>query len=273
MEKTQSVRSWIEDLPKRGRILFCADDLRHQFPDVTDDAIRLSIYRLKNKGRICSVWRKFYVVVPDEYALRGFVPPIEYIEKLMDNLGHKYYVGLLSAAALHGSSHQQPQSFTVAVNTSDIRSKKDKNVSVRFFTKSQIVDDHLLRRNASYGEINISDPIMTVLDLILYENRIGGLERAAEVIDGLIDVLEITDTSSELWRSFPIPVIQRFGFILDSILSCPELGDMLYQKTRNINITFRRILLDPKSKLNDSHECLYDPKWKIVINTDLELDQ
>jgi predicted transcriptional regulator of viral defense system len=158
MEKTQSVRSWIEDLPKRGRILFCADD-------------------------------------------------------------------------------------------------------------------HLLRRNASYGEINISDPIMTVLDLILYENRIGGLERVAEVIGGLIDVLEITDTSSELWRSFPIPVIQRFGYILDSILDYPELGDMLYQKTRNINIAFRRSFLDPKSKHKDKHEYLYDPKWKIVVNTDLELDQ
>ena len=273
MEENQSVRGWIEDLPKRGRIIFCFDDLKSQFPNLTNEAIRLSVHRLKSKGRVCSVWRKHYVVVPDEYALRGFVPPIEYIDKLMKSLGHKYYVGLLSAAALHGSSHQQPQSFMIVVNSNDVKSKADSNISLRFIAKSQIHEDLLVRKNASYGEVFISNPIMTALDLIQYENRIGGLERAAEVINGLADELKIADSQSELWTSFPIPVVQRFGYILESILGYAELGDAVYQKIRNTGIVLRKSYLDSKLKHIATDEFNYDPKWKMIVNTDLELDK
>ena len=271
MEENKSVRGWIEDLPKRGRIIFCVDDLKVQFPNVTNEAIRLSVHRLKNKGRVCSVWRKYYVVVPDEYALRGFVPPIEYIDKLMNSLGYKYYVGLLSAAALHGSSHQQPQSFMVVVNSNDVKSKADNNISLCFIAKSQIIEDLLLRKNASYGEVLVSNPIMTALDLILYENRIGGLERAAEVIDGLSDDFKIADSQSELWTSFPIPVIQRFGYILESILGYTKLSDAVYQKLCNTGIELRKNYLDSKLRHSTTDEFTYDPKWKIIVNTDLEL--
>jgi len=272
MEENQSVRGWIEDLPKRGRIVFCFDDLKKQFPIISNEAIRLSVHRLKKKGRVCSVWREHFVAVPDEYALGGFVPPVEYIDKLMNSLGHKYYVGLLSAAALYGSSHHQPQSFMVVVNSNNIKSKKDKNISLRFISKSQIHEGNLIRKNASYGEVMVSNPIMTALDLINYENRIGGLERAAEVIAGLADELNISDSQSELWASLPMPVIQRFGYILESLLGYNELGDALYRKTKCIGIVFRKSCLDPKLKHIVNDESAYDSKWKIIINTDLELD-
>ena len=273
MEESQRVRGWIEDLPKRGRIMFCVDDLKHRFPGSSNDAIRLSIHRLKNKGKVCSIWRQFYVVIPDEYALRGFVPPIEYIDKLMNSLGHKYYVGLLSAAALHGSSHQQPQSFMIVVNSNNIRSRTDKNIDLRFFAKSQIPDELLLRRNATYGELNISNPVVTALDMILYEDRVGGLERAAAVIDGLVDEIDIADSRPEQWTSFPIPVIQRFGYVTESILGYTELGDSIYKKIQDIGIIFRKSFLDPKVKLENDNDLSYDLKWKIIINTNLEMDE
>lgn len=272
MDENLSVRSWIEDLPKRGRITFNIGDVEQQFPNMTKGAIRASIYRLANKGRVCSVWRNYYVVVPDEYSRRGFVPPIEYIDNLMNYLGHSYYVGLLSAAALHGSSHQQPQSFMIVTSSKDIKNKASQNVDLRFFIKSRITPESVQRRNASYGEVNISNPIMTALDLILYENRIGGLERAAEVIRGFTEELNIAESNPALWDSFPIPVIQRFGYILESILGYPNLGDAVHQKVRIMGISFRKSLLDPKMKLKNTNECPYNPKWKIVVNTGLELD-
>jgi len=272
MEENRSVRNWIEDLPKRGRIGFSIDDVESQFPNMAKTTVRSSIYRLVSKGRVCSIWRNYYVVVPDEYALRGFVPPIEYIDKLMTHLGHDYYVGLLSAAALYGSSHQQPQSFMVVTNSEDIRSKVSRNVDLRFFVKSHINNEFVQRRNASYGEVMISDPIMTALDLILYENRIGGLERAAAVIDGLVEYLDIAGASPILWTSFPIPVIQRFGYILESVLGHLKLADAVHQKVRGMGNGFRKNLLDPKAKPSDSDEHMFDQKWKITVNTNLELD-
>jgi len=248
------------------------DDVLQQFPDMPKETVRSSIYRLINKGRVCSIWRNYYVVVPDEYALHGSVPPIEYIDILMRYLGHKYYVGLLNAAAIHGSSHQQPQSFMVVVNSNNIRSKESADVGLRFFAKAHIHDELLLSRNATYGEIKISDPITTALDLILYENRVGGLERAATVVEGLADELDISGSTYAVWAHFPVPVIQRFGYIVESILGYTELGDAIYHKTRDAGITFRKCFLDPGSKDRGDRDLLYEPKWKIIVNTDLEIE-
>ena len=248
MEGNQSVRSWIEDLPKRGRITFSIDEVERQFVNMTKETIQSSIYRMASKGRVCSVWRNYYVVIPDEYALRGIVPPIEYIDNLMRHLGHRYYVGLLSVAALHGSSHQQPQSFMVVTNSDNIKSKVSRNVNIRFFVKSHIFDDFILRKNASYAEVMVSDPVMTALDLILYESRIGGLERAAAIIDGLIEELDFTSVDPKLWISFPTPVVQRFGYIVEMLLGHTELGDIVYQDLRNMNRGFRKSYLDPRAR-------------------------
>lgn len=272
MEGNQSVRNWIEDLPKRGRITFSIDDVERQFMNMNKEAIRASIYRLIKKGRVYSVWRNYYVVIPDEYALRGFVPPVEYIDNLMHHLDHRYYVGLLSAAALHGSSHQQPQSFTVVTSSDDIKSKVWRNVDLRFFVKSKIYDDFLQQKNASYGGVKVSGPIMTALDLIFYENRIGGLERAAAVIDGFAEKLDITSSNPKLFASFPLPVIQRFGYIVELILGNAELGDTVNQIIRSMGYGFRKSFLDPRAKSTIADEYPYNQRWKIIVNADLEID-
>lgn len=272
MQASQSVRGWIEDLPKRGRITFGMEDAMRQFSHMPKETVRSSIYRLISKERVRSVWRDFYVIVPDEYALRGFVPPIEYMDNLMRHIGHKYYVGLLSAAALYGSSHQQPQSLTVVVDSNDIRSKDAPDVGFRFVAKTPIHESFLESKNASYGEVKISDPVMTALDLILYENRIGGLERAATVIEGLVDEFDIAGSDPAMWATFPIPVIQRFGYIVDSILGNTELADIVYQKTRDMKIAFRKTFLDLGTESRGNEGYSFDPRWKVIVNTDLEVD-
>jgi len=160
----------------------------------------------------------------------------------------------------------------VVTNSENVKSKVSRNVDLRFFVKSNINNEYVQRRNASYGEVMISDPIMTALDLILYENRIGGLERAATVIEGLVEELDIASSSTALWDSFPIPVIQRFGYIVGTVLGYLELGDEVHQRLRNMGNGFRKSFLDPRIKPNDTDESTYDPKWKIIVNTDLELD-
>ena len=272
MEGNRSVRSWIEDLPKRGRITFSIDEVERQFVNMAKETIQSSIYRMASKGRVCSVWRNYYAVVPVEYALRGFVPPIEYIDNLMRHLGHRYYVGLLSAAALHGSSHQQPQSFMVVANSDNIKSKVSRNVDIRFFVKSHICDDFIQRKKASYAEVMVSDPVMTALDLILYENRIGGLERAAAIIGGLAEEFDFTSVDPQLWVSFPTPVVQRFGYIVEMVLEYAELGDTVYQALRNIDGGFRKSFLDPRARLKETGEYQYNPRWKIIVNADMEID-
>ena len=102
------------------------------------------------------------------------------------------------------------------------------------------------------------------------------MERAVAVIDGLIDELEeelnVIGLDSNIWTTFPITTIQRFGFILESILGYSELGDTVYKKIYDIGIVLRKSLLDPRTKLKGTKEFPCDLKWKIIANTDLELD-
>jgi predicted transcriptional regulator of viral defense system len=76
----------------------------------------------------------FYVIVPLEYASSGILPPEWFIDELMKFLRQPYYVGLLSAAAIHGAAHQQPQEFHVVIPEA-LRSIKEhlpENLEIRW---------------------------------------------------------------------------------------------------------------------------------------------
>jgi len=267
-DQSVSVRKWIEDLPKRGRITFSMTEAESRFSHMSKMAVRSSIYRLIEKGRLYSVWRGFYVIIPDEHALKGFVPPIEYIESLMAYTGNKYYVGLLSAAALHGAGHQQPQILTVVTDSNDIRSIGNK--SIAFFAKALIPESNLLDRNVGLGKVTLSSPELTALDLVYYENRVGGLNRVVEIINELD--IDFKKTKPELLRTHKTPVIQRLGYILENALSLDEHGADLYSLSQAEKIRFRKTPLDSRQKLNDNKYPEND-KWNIIVNCDLEADK
>ena len=72
-----------------------------------------ALYLLRQKGILFSPYRAFYVILPPQYRLIGFVPPSYYMDYLMKLLGKSYYFGLLSAAVFHGAAHQRPMSDVV----------------------------------------------------------------------------------------------------------------------------------------------------------------
>ena len=266
-ETAISVRNWIEDLPKRGRITFSMLEAENRFPKMPKKAVRSSIYRLIEKERIYSAWRGFYVIVPDEHALKGIVPPIEYIDSLMAYTGHKYYVSLLSAAAIYGAGHHQPQVLTVVSDSNDIRSIR--NSSILFFSKTSVPESYLLEQNAGYGKVVLSSPELTAMDLICYENRIGGLNRAVEIIRELS--LDFTTLENDFWQMYRTPIIQRLGFILENVLGQNKNGTDVYLQSQAAGVRYRKTLLDPISKQTDV-ELQEDRKWKIVINCELEVE-
>ena len=47
------------------------------------------------------------MIIPPQYALKGNIPPSYYIDQLMEVLEKPYYVCLLTAAAMHGATHQR----------------------------------------------------------------------------------------------------------------------------------------------------------------------
>ena len=119
-----SIASWIYDKPLRGNYTFTHDEVAQAFPDTSSGSIARALTREVSKGRIMSPLRSFYVIIPDEYVLRGAVPQSFYLDDMMHHLGRKYYVALLSAASYHGASHQVPLRFSGMIESPAMRDKK-----------------------------------------------------------------------------------------------------------------------------------------------------
>ena len=75
--------------------------------------VPLSLQRARDARKIVSVTKGGWVPVPPVYRSAGAPPPIQYIDYVMRHLGHPDYVGFLSAARIHGASHQVPMVFQV----------------------------------------------------------------------------------------------------------------------------------------------------------------
>jgi predicted transcriptional regulator of viral defense system len=169
--------------------------------------IRNALYRLSKKGTIQSVWHGFYVIVSPEYGFKGVVPPTEYIDQLMKYLDKEYYVGLLNAAAFQGAAHQQPQTFSIVVNTDNLRGKIKKGVKINFVAKKNIPVRYIKQLTTRNGYINISTPELTAMDLLLYIREVGGINRVSTVLNELAEVMDFQNIGSDFLSYFNSAVI------------------------------------------------------------------
>lgn len=79
--------------------------------------------------------RGFYVIITDEYALRGTVPQEVYLDQMMQHLKRTYYIALLNAAEYHGAAHQAPMSFSVMIEPPSMRNKKTDKYHTLYFCR------------------------------------------------------------------------------------------------------------------------------------------
>ena len=103
------IAKYLDELQAGGIYTFTFSDIRRRFSEIQERSLQVSLSRMTGKGRIVVVRSGFYIIIPPEYSHPGILPPALYVDDLMKYLGKEYYVGLLSAAALLGSAHQQPQ--------------------------------------------------------------------------------------------------------------------------------------------------------------------
>jgi hypothetical protein len=111
----EEVSAFVDQLQATGTYTFSHANARAALP-TSEIAVDNALRRLKKRSRIVTPRRGFYVIVPTEYITAGSPPPSWFIDDLMGFLGQPYYVGLLSAAAIQGASHQQPMTFQVVTD-------------------------------------------------------------------------------------------------------------------------------------------------------------
>jgi len=230
MMNNSKISNWINEQQSIGNYSFSLNYLRSSMPNKTDNSIKLALSRLVEKNKIISIYKGFYIIIPPSYANLGILPPVLFLDDLMHYIRRPYYISLLSAAALHGSAHQQPQSFFVCTNLPSMRNTVKKGIQIKYVSKRSFPESHILKKKTESGYVNVSDPILTALDLVNYHKVIGGYNRAATIICELAEEIDGNSIDSHIFQLAPKSDIQRLGYLLEFVCNELELANLLFQK-------------------------------------------
>lgn len=263
-----SLNDWITEQEKRGITTFSFQKIRNVFSERSEKALKTDINRLVVSKRIQFVYKGFYVIIPTQYQLKGIVPPSYYINELMDYLGKPYYIGLLSAAALYGASHQRVM-VTQIVTTGPRPRTSNKNTLLNWNYRMQIPNELLESRNAEMGRINYSSAELTAVDIVQFASNIGGYQRASTVLAELVDMVDVSKIEGVLPYT-TATTLQRLGYLLEFVLFEQEKADELYAIMKKQNGYFNAVLM---SSEHPSLENAESNRWRINMNIDIEIDE
>ncbi|MFT3901995.1 MAG: type IV toxin-antitoxin system AbiEi family antitoxin [Niabella sp.] len=266
-EQYKYLDSFIDEQRANGKYSFTTEGL-HSELEVSENALKKTLQRLKNQESVVMVRRGFYVIVPPEYRAKGIIPTNLYVNDLMKFLNRDYYVGLLNAAAYHGAAHQQPQGYSIITEGIALRPIKNDKVGINFYIKKSWNKKDVIKKKVDTGYINISSAELTALDLVNYYNEVGGFNRVATVIEELKEMIQ-ADQLVEAARQYEeVAVVQRLGYLLECVLEDHSLSDALYNYLESIS--HYPILLRPQRKKPEN--MITGNRWKIVPNVEIEAD-
>lgn len=266
-QTNMSLNDWIKELEQRGVTSFSFQQVRCEFHERTEKSLKTDIKRLVSARRIENVYKGFYVIIPIQYQLKGIVPPSYYINELMEHLGKPYYVGLLSAAAIYGASHQRTM-ITQIVTTGPRTRTSNRNSLLDWNYRQQIPKELIETRNGEMGRIYYSSAELTATDLIQFASHVGGYQRAATVIAELVDTIDINKIRTVLQHT-TATTVQRLGYLLDNILFEKDMADALYGMLKEKVGYFNAVTMSPGHPASDSPE---SNRWRVDMNIDIEID-
>jgi len=154
------------------------------------------------------------LILSPEDAANGAPPAAAWLDAYFRVRNEPYYVGLLSAAALHGYSAQAVQVTQVLV-TRSARAIVLGRVGLHFFVKKDVAATPRIELPGLLAPLAVSTPEATALDLIAFQSRLGGIERVTEVIAGLLPRMTISGLKSALRAEPALAVRQRLGYVLE----------------------------------------------------------
>ena len=231
---------------------------------VSAASVPASLERPRKAGKLISVTKRGWVPVPPEFRSAGAPPPSHFIHQLMEHLGHPYYVGLLSAAAILGASHQAPMVLQV-VTPARLRQRRIGRGRIQFIQRAAAVERPRWQHGVPTGRIWVSTPEVTVFDLVESPQDGAGISNVATVVgsllmDGSIDPV----TLAAVGATYPAAVVQRSGHLLDFMAG--ETG--IRFDTARLHALVAGSRYRHLSSGRDSG--CRDPRWHVVVNTEIE---
>lgn len=256
---------WVDGLQARGRYTFRREDAAAAGWR-SGPALKKALARLVQRGRIVMPRRGFFVIVPAEHALAGGPPASWFIDDLMAFLGRPYYVALLTAAALHGAGHQQPQVFQVMTDA-PVRPVIVGRVRVRFSKRVGLVWVPTVQMKTPTGTMRVSTPEATALDLVRFFKSAGHLDHVATVLAELgehLDGSRLVEVARE--TGIEIAAVQRLGFLLEKVKRRDVAKPLAAWVRANKPLSARLL---PGQGVAEAPE---SSRWRLLVNAEIEPD-
>lgn len=259
-----SLAKLVDALQASGRYTLTRDQAIDTL-SCTDAALKKAVQRLVAKRRIAVPRRGFFVIVPIEYRQAGAPPPDWYIGDLMAFSDCRYYVGLLSAASLHGAAHQQPQEFQV-VTGGQLRPVEAGRGRIRFFQKRKMESTPVVDVKTETGLMRVSTPEATALDLLRYLNTVGQIGHVATVVAELAEKMNSERIIEAIKLDGSLPNAQRLGYLLD-LTGARDMGTALANWVAERKPRYIALRSD-----QPSHHAPKDHRWRLRINEKIEVE-
>lgn len=268
--KDLSLTQWLDRLAAGGVYAFPIETLKKELGGYSSIAIKRALSRLSTKGKIVSLHKGYYLLLPSQYASKGILPPQLFIDQFMKYLERPYYLALLNAAALHGAAHQQPQEYFVMTTFPVLRPTLKRGLKMNYISVRNIPDLLLVKVKTESGYMQISNPALTASDLIQFEKRIGGLTRAVAVLNELTEAIQPSDFNHLLLNHVPVTALQRLGYLLENVCNNSILANALWEAMYREGLNMFRI---PLKASNKTKGFIAENRWKVIVNTQLETDE
>lgn len=261
-----TVANYIKRLLSYEEYSFSLDEL---FANIhkSETSIKSELSRLIAKREIVNLRKGFYLIITPRYSSAQKLPIQLYCEKLFKYLDRSYYVALFSAAKFHGASHQQVHTEYIITEKPKFIDISKRAINIRFFTTSNWTNENIQIKKSDAGQYKVSGPALTIVDLIHYQTKLGGINRMLPVIEELSEELSESDLV-ELLSWYPNKsTLQRFGFLLEELGIREDFQELIFINLKTKN--FFPVLLSPKS--NEKPGAVNN-RWKVAINIRLESD-
>ncbi|MBK7115878.1 MAG: type IV toxin-antitoxin system AbiEi family antitoxin domain-containing protein [Proteobacteria bacterium] len=238
-------------------------------------ALSAALARQVKKGRVAVPKHGFYLIVRPEDRALGAPDPARWIDPLMRHLQLDYRVGLLRAAAFHGSSHQAAMVFQVIVPR-QLRAFEIGRHRLEFIFQGAAAFAQVnqakylgqLKTDAGYAKV--SGVELTLLDCARYFHRAGGINGLAQIVKdlgGATDPVKLAGLAEHYENS----CVRRLGYLLEYMGHALQ-ADALRPFVRKAKSS---ALLDPAVKpLSSVLPGVREPQpaWGLVVNELVEVD-
>lgn len=260
------VEQFLEQSQARGEFVVSAEQLARA-GQMTNLAVRRQLEHLSRRIQHLPGRPSAYLIVPPEHLARGTPPVAAWLDAYFRLRGQPYYVGLLSAAALYGSSSQALQ-VTQVLTTKAMRPMKLGRLHVEFYVKKHLRQTPLSALAGMPAPLAVSSPEATVLDLIAFSDRIGGIRRVTEVIADMKGVIGLVGLRTALSAETQTSIKQRLGYVL-SVLGLDRMSEEVRRSLpKRLAVAPLQTKAPIAHRANDASQ-----PWMVLDNVGLESER